>query len=164
MNSFTATIIITIAMLTSAAALAQTSDYKKPVIDVDSGISKKDSVVRPAHPPKKDPIIFDGVALMTPEKDLQGNIEVADLSDFISNVETQLKKVFKTNIQPGIIILSITATPIKQEIKFSFQPNEKAPKKLLQDLVSAIGQLKQLKVKSNSVEFALQFTLIPNRK
>lgn len=154
-----AVLVFALATPAYALTLEQSLTANDQKATVKSSTSKKSAGQSKSK--KAEPVVFDGVRLLTPEDDLQGNINIAELTNLIVNVEILAKKIFAANKQPGTILLSFTATPVAQDVKLAFQPSELAPQKLLQQLIDAIGGLNRLNVNSSEVKFVVQFTLNP---
>ena len=164
MTSHTALPLAALVCALATPAYALAIDSSQAPSDQKASIQRstpKASKATKSTSKKSEPVVFEGVRLMTPEEDLQGNIDVSDLTNLIVNVELLAKKIFAKNKQPGTILLSFTDTPTEQDVKLAFQPSALAPERLLSQLVQEIHDLGKLQVQSGTVKFVVQFTLNP---
>ena len=158
MNSIISILIATLALTVAGSALAADNKPASSTSATAPALRKDFTPPRPATE-KIEKVTLDGVILVSPESEFQGNIEVADLTKLIDRTEYLAQGIFAASTQPGILMLQFDCSPTSQKVKVAFKG--KPEQALMEQIYEYASQMERLKVKSKPVSFKVQFSIAP---
>src|ERR1051325_3069572 len=116
MNSPISSTIGVLALTFVEPACASNANPVTATTHFATAAQKKTSMPDQSTLNKSEKVTFNGVVLLTPEAELQGNVEVSDMVNLITNAEFLARGIFASSTRPGILVLQFDCAPTEQKV------------------------------------------------
>lgn len=105
-------------------------------------------------------VVLEGIRLITPEKEIEANVETADMTRFVNEADTAVQYLMHASPRAAGLIVQFECTPTGKTIHLMVQgkPEEKM-QEMLAKLRHSLDNIQNMNVKAGTIEFTMQYAI-----